>query len=167
MGDFDYNYPHDERSRSGCAFVAAIVLIVLSFIFGSCRTERVITIETVRTDTLTRFVNTRDSIYLHDSIYHEVTVHGDTIFVTKDRWHTQYRDRWLHDSIYISHVDSVPVPYEVKVPVPRELTRSQLFFIRAGHVAIILWAGILAWLLWRAAKKVNLWSILVRFIRKQ
>ena len=45
-----------------------------------------------------------------------------TVYLTTDRWHTQYRDRWSHDTVYQSRIDSIPKPYPVEVKVPAELT---------------------------------------------
>lgn len=61
-----------------------------------------------------------DSIHIKDSIVYRYL--HDTLMV--DRWHTEYRDRWRHDTLTVSDsvqvTDSVPYPVEVVKEVPRE-----------------------------------------------
>lgn len=92
-----------------------ILILIAVVTLCSCKSTKVVTVERVTHDTLTQVVSKRDSIYLHDSIYQSVFVKGDTVTITKDRWHTAYRDRVLHDSIYIVKTDTVPVPYKVEI----------------------------------------------------
>jgi hypothetical protein len=44
---------------------------------------------------------------LHDSIYQEVKQKGDTVYLYKYKYKTEYRDCWHHDSIYIAKTDTV------------------------------------------------------------
>ena len=85
-------------------------------------------VETVRTDSI--YINKiqRDSVYQRDSIY--VRDRGDTVTVYRDRY--LYRDRLVHDTLYVNRTDSVQVPY----PVERELTRWEKFRLDVGGYAI-------------------------------
>jgi hypothetical protein len=87
----------------------------------------------------------RDSIYIHDSTI--VREKGDTMLIEK--WHTRWRDRWMHDTVYQSRVDSVPKPYPVEKRVPAELTWWQQTRL---HLANILLYALLAFGVIKLAK---------------
>lgn len=133
----------------GClsAVVFWIVLIMLVLLMASCKTRTVV-VETVRTDTTYITKHQRDSIWLHDSIYMHEYQKGDTVFMLRDRWHTQYVEKQVHDTTYIATHDTIPDPYPVEVKVPRELNWWQKALQRAGGIALILllvWIGRQAW----------------------
>ena len=94
----------------------------------------------------------RDSIYLHDSIYIIDFVRTDTVFRTVERWHTQYRDRWQHDTIYKSRTDSVPVPVPTPVEVPAKLTWWQQTRMHIGGIVLAVLGLYIAFIL---IKKFN------------
>lgn len=124
-----------------------VIPIVLIALLSGCKThERILTIETVRTDTTYITRHERDSIHVHDSIH--VRERGDTVLI--DRWHTQWRDRWRYDTIYISKTDSVPTPFPVEVEVPAPLTWWQKTRLHLAN--IVLWALGL-WLVGRILKR--------------
>ena len=113
-------------------FLLAVVVL------SSCTTTRYIPVIEHATDTLVQRVVERDSIHVHDSI--RVSENGDT--VTIERWHTQYRDRWQHDSIYIAHHDTIPQPYPVTEYVERSRSKFEWMLIIVGIAALfggILW----------------------------
>ena len=118
------------------ALAAAAVVFGLLLLTG-CTTTKYVPIETVRTDTLKVTKYERDSIYIHDSTI--VREKGDTMLIEK--WHTRWRDRWMHDTVYQSRVDSVPKPYPVEKRVPAELTWWQQTRL---HLANILLYALLA-----------------------
>lgn len=120
-----------EASYIGCglSFVAMLMLLLLALLFGGCTTTRYVPIVERHTDTLRITQYQRDSVYIHDSTYiHEK---GDTVFFEK--WHTRWRDRILHDTIYQSKTDSIPNPY----PVPAELTKWQRLKVDWGGWAFL------------------------------
>ena len=125
--------------------VVTIVLMVL--MFSGCKTYHDTEI-VEKHDTLTVYQTQRDSIYLHDSVFHEIVSRGDTVFVTKDRWHTQYRDRWHHDSIYIAKVDTVVVERTIeKQSTFMEKAKQKVRgFIMAAVLAVAAFFG-LRWVL--------------------
>ena len=113
-------------------------LILTAFLmFASCTTTKYVPVEVVTTDTLVITKHERDSIYLKDSTNVHEWQRGDTVYVEVNRWRTEYRDRWRHDTIYQHRVDSVPVPCPVEVKVPRELTWWQRTQMYAGDVALV------------------------------
>ena len=117
-------------------FVWLVVVAVV--VLSSCTTTRYIPVIEHATDTLVQRVVERDSIHVHDSIC--VSEKGDTVKI--ERWHTQYRDRWHHDSIYIAQHDTIPQPYPVTEYVARKRTTFEWLLIIVGIASLfggILW----------------------------
>ncbi len=122
-----------------------VYIILAALLLTACKTrERVVTIETTRTDTTYITKHQRDSIWLHDSVYISEHQRGDTIYIERNKWKTKYIERIVRDTLYISARDSVPVPYPVEVEVPAKLNRAQRLLIGMGRLAIvgIIFAGI-------------------------
>lgn len=137
-----------KESMMGCLWYALGVAVglLLCALLGSCGTTKYVPVVEHRTDTLRVVQHQRDSIYLHDSIYVSQQQRGDTVWLTTDRWHTQYRDRWKHDTLYQSRTDSVPVPYPVEKLVEKELTWWQK--LRIDMANIMLWVMAIAGVAW-------------------
>ena len=114
-----------------------IFFVFLSFCLISCKTKERI-VETVRTDTCYVDRWQRDSIYIetlkHDSVL--IREKGDSVLI--ERWHTQYVDRWrdriVHDSIYIAHTDTL----RQTVTVPATLSHWQRFRMSLGNIALLV-----------------------------
>lgn len=86
---------------------------------SSCSSPRPVVLERTLHDTV-HINNIRlDSVYLHDSVYFESIVKGDTVYRTKEI--TRWRDRLSikHDTVYAVREKSVdvPVPQERTVPL--------------------------------------------------
>ena len=123
-----------EQSYRTCMVVMTIAAMVVALLMLSgCTTTKYVPVIEHQTDTLIQRVVERDSIHVHDSI--RVTEKGDT--VTIERWHTQYRDRWHHDSVYVSKIDSVPAPYPVTEYVERKRSKLDWFLTITGIIALI------------------------------
>lgn len=158
QGQDPYNgLSDDERMKAGCMQLASIIFsvilaLLLFALFNSCSTQRVVTVERRTTDTMMMLNSIRDSIYLHDSIYIIDFVRTDTVFRTVERWHTQYRDRWQHDTIYKSRTDSVPVPVPTPVEVPAKLTWWQQTRMHIGGIVLAVLGLYIAFIL---IKKFN------------
>lgn len=112
-----------------------VIAVLIALFMTSCRSVRIVEKEVVKTDTLVSYQIQRDSIYVNDSIYIRELIQGDTVRITTDRWHTQWRDRILYDSIYIAQRDTVRVT-DIK-EVPRKLSGWQWFQIWAGRLALL------------------------------
>ena len=140
-----------EASYRCCAwgFWLFIILVLVGFLM-SCTTTRVVTVEKVKTDTTYITKQQRDSIWLHDSIH--VMERGDTISI--ERWHTKYIEREVHDTLYRSKHDSIPVPYEVIKEVPAELSWWQTARIHLANILLyaILIFGIIKLGKWHLSK---------------
>lgn len=106
-------------------FLYIIIILLVSTICYSCRTTQYVPVETVRYDTT--YVNKLkvDSIYDKEFVY----VNGDTIY----RYNYKYKYQMIRDTVYMSNVDSIQVPY----PVEKELTRWESIKMEAGGYAIV------------------------------
>lgn len=129
------------------------LLMLVAVVLTGCKTkERVV--EHHKHDTLTVDRWQRDSIFIETMKHDSVTIKekGDTVLIEK--WHTQWKDRWrdreVHDSIYISKTDTVTV---VQSAESQPLTKWQKFRIKLANV--LLWVvGIgIAWGIFRIVKK--------------
>lgn len=106
--------------------IAAFLLCVLIGLTG-CKTKY-IPVETVRTEYKDRIQETHSVDSVTDTRF--VFVKGDTMIVSRDR--VKWRDREIHDSIYINMTDTISVPY----PVERKLTKWQQTKMDFGGLAI-------------------------------
>jgi hypothetical protein len=137
----------DERIAVGILqgvtfFIILMAMLLLCALFGSCTTERVVTVEKVRTDTVWQNHTARDSIFVHDSVH--VKEKGDTVWIEK--WKTVWQNHTARDSIYIHKTDSVPVPYPVVKEVEKPLTATQKGLMGVGLLAVMV--GVV-WVAWR------------------
>ena len=129
-----------EQKRNGCVGVLLWMLIILlaGFVLiglGACRSVRYIPIESVRHDSVVTILHHRDSIYQHDSVY--IREKADTVLI--ERWHTRWRDRVSHDTLYINKADTIRVP----VPVERKLSKSERTYITIGKWSVGAVAGLI------------------------
>lgn len=101
-------------------FVVIMTIWIGIFIScSSCSSPRPVVLERTLHDTV-HINNVRlDSVYMHDSIYFESIIKGDTVYRTKEI--TRWRDRVSikHDTVYAVREKSVdvPVPQERTVPL--------------------------------------------------
>ncbi len=111
-----------------------MMLILLSFVLESCRTERVVSVPeyhevvVLQRDT----VSSVDSIYVSDST---LVIHRhDTIFITRTR--VEFRDRW-RDRLRVDSFmqrDTLTVLKEVEKPP----SRWQKLSMRVGNAVLLL-----------------------------
>lgn len=128
-----------ETKRNGCVGVLLWMLIILlaGFVLiglGACRSVRYIPVESVRHDSMVTILHHRDSIYQHDSVY--IKEKADTVLI--ERWHTRWRDRVSHDTLYMSKTDTIRVP----VPVERKLSKAERTYITIGKWSVGAVAGL-------------------------
>ena len=126
-----------------------IVLLALCALIAGCTTTKYVPIEHHTIDTLRITKYQCDSIYVHDSTF--VKVDGDTVLI--ERWHTRWRDRWQHDTLYKSKTDSIPYPVEVVKEVPAELTWWQQARIHLAN--ILLYLLLIAGIIWIGKKHIK------------
>lgn len=166
MTPIDYNNPNDnwmqtgydpykglsdnERMKAGCFQLLAVIgsviaAIAICALLGSCTTTKYVPVIEHHTDTLRIVQHQRDSIYLSDSIYVNDFVRDDTVYKTVERWHTQYRDRTVRDTIYQSRTDSVPVPYPVIRDAEHHLSLIQKVLMWTGGIALMVLVLFVGW----------------------
>lgn len=116
---------------------------------SSCRSPQYVPVESVKHDSIYISKILHDSIYQRDSIY--VDRKGDTVLIYKDRYLYKYKN--LIDTMYVSRIDSIQVPY----PVEKQLTRWQSVKLELGGWAfgiVIAFALIVTgWLVYRIRRK--------------
>ena len=131
--------------------VILILSVLAVSLLAGCKThERIVTVETVRTDTCYITRQQRDSIWLHDSVHVKEFMAGDTVYVSRDRWKTKYVECQVHDTCYIATHDTVSQPYPVEVEVPAKFTWWQRLRMQLGGALLLLLAGGVVWRLVRA-----------------
>lgn len=88
--------------------IACAIALCICALLGSCRTQCPdITEDMFIHDTLQVYNIQKDSVWLHDSVFQERYVQGDTVFMYKYREHVAYKDKLVHDSIYINKNDTI------------------------------------------------------------
>ena len=123
-------------------FIMLMGGILLCALFGSCTTERVVTVENVRTDTLRENRTVRDSIYIRDSTL--VKEKGDTVWV--ERWHTKWVNHLERDTIYKATHDTIPRPYPVIKEVEKPLTKTEKGLMGVGILTLM---GLIVFIAWK------------------
>ena len=106
------------------------IILMVSFLLTGCKTIKYYPLETVRHDTVYIQSVKLDSILVKDSIH--ITEKGDTVTEFRLKYIYKYKDRT--DTLYLSRVDTVSVPY----PVEKELTKWQSVKVDYGGWAIAL-----------------------------
>ena len=135
--------PQDQMA-AGCfravAIIAAfIIAMIVCSLFTSCKSVEYVPVIEHHTDTLIKTNVQHDSIYINDSTV--ITEKGDTVKIEK--WHTKYVEKQVHDTTYVSKIDSIPTPYPVEVKVEKQLTWWQQTRLHLAN--ILLWlVGILS-----------------------
>ena len=122
----------------------AVAMLILS-IFCRCTTTKYVPVTeykdrvVVKTDSLLK----TDSVYVHDSV--SVYIRGDTVF--NDKYHIQYRDRYIVRNKSDTFIVRDSIPY--KVGVEKTLSKTDKAFLNIGKIAsVCLFIGILALLGW-------------------
>lgn len=120
--------------------LSVVVLLAVAAVLGSCTTTKYVEVPKVHTDTLYVSKTQKDSVYLHDSIFVNQWQSGDTIYQTRDRWHTAWRDRLVTDTVIHLVTDTVTKPYPViqEKKVEAALTWWQRVRMMLGDIAIII-----------------------------
>ena len=120
----------------------AVAMLILSM-FCRCTTTKYVPVTeykdrvVVKTDSLLK----TDSVYVHDSV--SVYIIGDTVF--KDKYHIQYKDRYIVRSKSDTLIVRDSIPY--KVYVSKQLSNTDRAFLNIGKIAsVCIFIGVLAFL---------------------
>lgn len=130
------------------AYLVAIALtLALCLFFGGCKSLPPAVVPEVHNTynghDLNHTSDRGDSIVIRDSIVYRYL--HDTLLV--DRWHTEFRDRWRHDTLTVRdsiHIqDSIPYPVPIDRPVPYKsgYTKFTSWFFWIVLVVFLLWAA--------------------------
>lgn len=122
----------------------AVAMLILSM-FCRCTTTKYVPVTeykdrvVVKTDSFLK----NDSVYVHDSV--SVYIRGDTVF--KEKYHIQYKDRYIVRNKSDTLIVRDSIPY--KVEVVKQLSKTDRAFLNIGKIAsVCLFIGILAFIGW-------------------
>ena len=122
----------------------AVSMLILSM-FCRCTTTKYVPVTeykdrvVVKTDSLLK----TDSVYVHDSV--SVYIRGDTVF--KDKYHLQYKDRYIVRNKSDTLIVRDSIPY--KVVVEKTLSKTDKAFLNIGKIAsVCIFIGVLAFIGW-------------------
>lgn len=138
--------------------VCVVAFVALLLLLSGCTTTKYVEVERVRTDTAYVAKIQRDSVWLHDSVFVERFLRGDTVFELRDRWHTKYVERVRVDTMVRVRVDSVPKPYPVEKLVEKDLSWWQRLRMGIGSVALAGLIGLVVYGCWRIRDKLIFWK---------
>lgn len=112
-----------------CIVWGLCIFLIAASLFGCKSKEAIVDYQTARTDTLRLY--TRDSVRVHDSVTVTHFMQGDTIYLTRDRWHTLERIRT--DTVRQVRTDTV---YKaITSPVSASKQKGEGFYVTVGKYA--------------------------------
>ena len=124
--------------------ICSISMLILSM-FCRCTTTKYVPVTeyrdrvVVKTDSLLK----NDSVYVHDSV--SVYIRGDTVF--KDKYHLQYKDRYIVRNKSDTLIVRDSIPY--KVVVEKTLSKTDKAFLNIGKIAsVCIFICVLAFICW-------------------
>jgi len=126
----------------------SIFTILLLCVCSSCKTQKYIPVETVKTEYRDKIL--RDSIFLYDSVF--VKEKGDTLIL--ERYRYMYKDKIIRDSIFVNDTIRVPYPVEVVKEVKAPLSGWQNFQLWSGRIALIIMLLIIVYFVLKLTKKL-------------
>lgn len=113
--------------------------LLLIITLGSCRTHVCsITDTTAIHDTTYIARHTRDSVYVHDSVFLEKIFQNDTLIVREKYYHNYYVGEAVHDTIYKSKTDTLIQIETVEVGKPRTASLGETIW----HVILGITLGL-------------------------
>lgn len=125
---------------------AAICVLVVLFL-ASCAHTKYVPLRETHTDTVRVFHQQLDSVWLHDSIFRNQYVRGDTVYQEQTRWHTRYVSRIVRDTVYVSRRDTISVPCPVEKQVPDKLSWHQQARLHLANIVLVALAVLaIVWL---------------------
>lgn len=123
-----------------------VVIMTIIVSCTSCSTSKPVVLERTYHDTV-HINNLRlDSVYMHDSIYFESIVKGDTIYRTKEITRWRNRVSIKHDTIYTVRENKA----DISVPVERKLSLWKQFAVPLISIVLMITSTVsLIWLIHR------------------
>lgn len=121
------------------------IIYAATVVLSGCTSVRYVPVETIRTEYRdgVREVGVTDSVSDTRIVY----VKGDSVIEMREK--IRWRERLVHDSVYVEHRDTIGVPY----PVEKELTLRDRAKMTLGGAAMGAVAVVLALVGWRVRKR--------------
>lgn len=117
-----------------------ILIVLFSLMMSACRSVTCgITEADVIHDTTYIAKHSRDSVYVHDSVFFEKIFKDDTLIVREKYFHNYYVGEAVHDTIYKSKTDTLIQIETVEVEKPRTAS----FWETVGNILIGCAVGML------------------------
>lgn len=137
----------DERVAATICHIAGVclaffIVFALCAMCSSCTTTQYVPVIEHHTDTLIQTKVVHDSIHVKDS----TSVERKDSIIKIEHWHVEYVDHAVHDTLYQSKTDTVPVPYPVETikEVEKPLAWWQKTLMYLGGLLIVIF-GIWVW----------------------
>lgn len=109
----------------------ALALLLLAFC--SCKSVEYVPVIEHKTDTVIQTKVQHDSIHVKDST---IVEKRDSI-IKIEHWHTKYVEKQVHDTLYQSKTDSIPVPYPVTQYVEKKRSTWQVVLMTIGALTLM------------------------------
>lgn len=126
----------EQHTKDFCKFewgLIGIIITILMLAFCSCKSVEYVPVIEHKTDTAIQTKVQHDSIHVKDST---IVEKRDSI-IKIEHWHTKYVEKQVHDTLYQSKTDSIPVPYPVTQYVEKKLSTWQVVLMTIGSLALM------------------------------
>lgn len=115
-------------------FIASLLLISLT----ACKSTSKTITEYRDRDVFHEIVK-YDSIYKHDSVFVSVFVNGDTVFVSKNVFQKEVKNRYIRDTAVISDTAFVDKKIFIEKKVTRMFSHFDWIVLMIASIAFVLW----------------------------
>lgn len=126
----------EQHTKDFCKFefgLIGIIITILMLAFCSCKSVEYVPVIEHKTDTVIQTKVQHDSIHVKDST---IVEKRDSI-IKIEHWHTKYVEKQVHDTLYQSNTDSIPVPYPVTEYVEKKLSTWQVVLMTIGTLTLM------------------------------
>lgn len=133
--------PIDKTLIKMEGILVLILALLVLLAFCSCKSVEYVPVIKHKTDTVIQTKMQHDSIHVKDST---IVEKRDSI-IKIEHWHTKYVEKQVHDTLYQSKTDSIPVPYPVIKEIEKPLSKTQRGLMIAGMLsmlAVIIFAAV-------------------------
>lgn len=120
-------------------FSVGLLVWISALLLTSCSVTKTVPIETIRKDTVYLSNIQYDSIYIYNNVYQDRS--RDTLLIRETN--TEYRYKYLRDTIYKVRIDSIP--YEVRIVETKEIRKPPNLFDYICYLSFGIIIGIIGW----------------------
>lgn len=124
----------DEQKSVGCVlWILGIgMLLAIASLFMGCTTTKYVPVTHTEYRSRTDTIHQKDSIYLHDSVWVNQYMKGDTLIREINKTTNYYNSHYYNQSKADTVRDSIPVPY----PVKKAPSAKDKFFTKLGNLLL-------------------------------